>query len=100
MGGNQGDWGGVLYPRATGPPPAVRLRTFPAALAPALDGVRTNRDLIRFVNLPGATVTHAALWSGASLLWVVELAAPITLAPGDAIDFYPGDLAFGLEAAA
>jgi len=68
-----------------------------AALAPPLDGVRKNRDLIRFVNLPGATVSHAALWSGASLLWVVPLAAPITLAPGDGLEFFPGDLAFGLK---
>jgi hypothetical protein len=69
----------------------------PAPLGLAVAGERANSALIRFVNLPTARVSHVALWFGSSLLWSVPLAAPVFLSPGDAIDFEPGAIRFGVQ---
>jgi hypothetical protein len=71
-----------------------------AALAPVAEGERANATLIRVVNLPTARVTHVALWTGAALRWAVPLAQPVTLAEGDALEFPPGTLAFGVKESA
>lgn len=62
-------------------------------------GVKVSSQPIEFRELPGASVTHVALWdaaSGGTILWI-EPITPRKLYPGDSLKFEPGKLGFAFN---
>ena len=61
----------------------------------AASAATSNTDALAFTGLPGATITHLAVWdaeSGGNFAWGGALTAPKTVAAGDGVTFSAGEL--------
>lgn len=65
------------------------------AAGAAGSGAADNTGAVSFTNMPGATVTHGALFdaaTGGNMLLHAELSTPKTVTAGDSITFAVGDV--------